>query len=487
MESLKKLNKQQKQAVLNTRGPLLVVAGAGTGKTKVITHRIAYIINQGVDPRCILAVTFTNKAAQEMKERIIDLNSTPGFGVADLTPTIGTFHGISADILRKYGNHIGITDHFLILNERECLDIIKSAIEELGLDQRQFRPNSIQNLISQKKSIFNGNNSSSGAAESASVPLSGTTADMDFFPKNFNLIWRKYHERLKERNGLDFDDLILKTIELFENKPEILQIYQEKWPYIHIDEYQDTDPSQARLIYLLCQKHGNICAVGDEDQSIYGFRGADFANILNFEKNWPDAKIVTLERNYRSSQKILDAANAIISKNIMRREKNLYSRNKKGLPLIIREFKNETSEAEFIAEEIKTLLQETLTFPIAVLCRLNSQFPAFEEAFSKNSLPYQSASQQDDLMKEKRPIRLMTVHAAKGLEFKNVFIPGLEKGLFPYSNNEEERRLFYVALTRSQEKIFLSFCRYRNAFGSKQINQPSQFLSDIPKNLLKWL
>jgi DNA helicase-2/ATP-dependent DNA helicase PcrA len=476
MNLLKGLNENQKKAVLHSRGPLLIIAGAGTGKTKVITHRISNLIKQGVNPKHILAVTFTNKAAQEMAERICNLMQIE----ATESPTVGTFHAIAANILRKHGDCVDINPHFSILDEKESLEIIKSSIEELKLNLRQFRPQNIQNLISQKKSQFDGQ------------PLSG-----DFFPTVLGEIKEKYDECLKKQNALDFDDLIQKTVFLFEQKPEILKIYQGKWPYIHIDEYQDTDNSQYRLIRLLSRPQGNICAVGDDDQSIYGFRGANFTNILNFEKTWPDAEIIILERNYRSSQKILYAANAIIAKNEMRRPKSLYTRRKKGVKITSFEAKNEKEEAEFIAKQIKNLLQKPLMSEIAVLCRLNSQFSAFEKVFQECGLPFQAASNQDSLLiEQKKPIRLMTIHAAKGLEFKNVFIPGLEKGLFPclaptrpYFNGEkeEERRLFYVALTRAQEKVFLSWCRFRTVFGTKQINQPSQFLEDIPKNLMKWL
>jgi DNA helicase-2/ATP-dependent DNA helicase PcrA len=472
MESLKGLNMNQKEAVRHLKGPLLVVAGAGTGKTKVVSHRIANLIKGGVKPGQILAVTFTNKAAREMAERVAKL---AGSDLKNNFPTIGTFHAIAADIIRKYGHHAGIPSRFLILDEIKSLDLIKSVLEEIGLNLRQFRPATIQNLISQKKSQLHGKDKDKESKE--------------FFPKNLNLILENYNERLKNKNALDFDDLIQKTTELLEQNPEILKIYQEKWPYIHIDEYQDTDNGQHRLVHLLSGAKNNICAVGDEDQSIYGFRGADFRNILNFEKTWPDVKIICLERNYRSTRKILDAANAIIAQNKIRRKKNLFTRGKTGGRLAAFEAKDEYEEADFVAKKAKQLLQKDPQASMAVLCRANFQFPAFEEAFHKYSLPYQAAADQDLLSNERQIIRLMTVHSAKGLEFKHIFIPGLEKGLFPHASGdkEEERRLFYVALTRAQEKIFLSFCRYRNSFGSKQINQPSQFLSDIPQNLLKWI
>ncbi len=462
MKLLGGLNKAQKEAVLHTKGPLLVIAGAGTGKTKVITHRIANLIKNGVEPDKILAVTFTNKASKEMAERISGMTT----GLKNI-PTIATFHSISANILKKHGAKINVAANFSILDERQGLEIIESSIAELNFDKRQFKPDLMQKLISLKKSLASAGN---------------------LFSERANLIYEKYEEKLKEQGALDFDDLVSKTISLFENFPEILKIYQEKWPHIHIDEYQDTDKAQHRLVQLLSQDSGNICAVGDEDQSIYGFRGADFTNILNFEKTWPSVKIITLERNYRSTKKILDAANAAIAKNKSRRPKNLFTKKDKGQRLSAFEAENEKKEADFTAETIKKILKEgSSSGTIAVLCRANFQFSPFEKSFREYSLPYQTAADQDDLMNNGKPIRLMTIHAAKGLEFKYVFIPGLEKGLFPHSPNEEERRLFYVALTRGQKKIFLSWCRFRNSFGAKQINQPSQFLSDIPQNLIKWL
>lgn len=476
MIGLEGLNEQQKNAVQRTEGPLLVVAGAGTGKTKVITRRIVHLIEKGIQADKILAVTFTNKAADEMKSRVTDLVKIESKPSPRPMPTIGTFHSIASDILRKNGKDIGVPPHFTIIDERHALEIIKSNIERLGLNLRQFRPNSIQNAISKKKS-----NSFQEAALSQKP-------DNSPFLENLNLIMQEYRKRLEAKNSLDFDDLIQKTIFLLENNPKILQIYQEKWPYIHIDEYQDTDPGQARLIRILGQKYNNVCAVGDEDQSIYGFRGTDFSNILNFEKIWPQTQIVVLERNYRSTKRILEASNAVISKNILRREKKLYTKNKIGPYLTIRDLEDEKNEAEFITEEIKTLLKKPLTLPIAVLCRANFQIPVIEELFLKNKIPYRAALEQDFLSEPVMPpVRLMTVHAAKGLEFKYVFIPGLEKGLFPYINgqetadSEEERRLFYVALTRSQEKIYLSYSKFRNSFGAKKINEPSPFLNDIPK------
>ncbi len=486
MEFIPNLNKRQKEAVFHSKGPLLVVAGAGTGKTKVITSRIAHLIKQGVSPDQILAITFTNKAAQEMKERVGQL---AGLELsAGKTPTIGTFHFLAAHILRERGEEIGIPSNFSILNEKESLEIIKSGLEELGLDLRQFKPALIQNLISREKSRLNQD------LDSIESRFSGPE---DYFTKTLGLIRSNYTARIRAQKALDFDDLILKTVSLFEQKPEILRFFQEKWPYIHIDEYQDTDLAQGRLINLFAEKSKNICAVGDEDQSIYGFRGADFTVILNFEKNWPNHRIISLERNYRSTGKILDAANAVISKNRLRRPKNLFTKGKTGTKLAAFAANNETEEAEFIAAEIKKLLQnDSSVAPIAILCRANFQFRPIENALLRHSLLYETASNQDSLLGAKQPVRLMTIHAAKGLEFQCVFMPGLEKGLLPYltaakphtpEEAEEERRLFYVGLTRAKNKVFLSWARYRQtAFAAKKINQPSPFLSDIPQNLITW-
>lgn len=469
MELLKGLNKNQRAAVCHAKGPVLVAAGAGTGKTKVITHRIAHLIKAGVSPKNILAVTFTNRATKEMAGRIKNLLNRTSQNL----PAIGTFHSVAANILKKYGDCINLPSPFSILDENESSEIVKSCLGELNLDPRQFQPSAIKNIISREKSRFYESKGEAGK---------------DFFPKTIEEILKKYNGHLKKQRALDFDDLIQKTILLFEKKPEILEIYRKKWPYLHIDEYQDTDNNQYRLVSLLAKPDGNICAVGDEDQSIYGFRGADFTNILDFEKTWPETKIISLEKNYRSTGKILEAANNVISKNKRRRGKNLFTQEKIGEKLEAFEARDERHEADIIAQKIKQLIKKGSEPSIAILCRTNFQFFLLEKAFFENSVPFQAGTTQDDFIEEKIPVRLMTVHSAKGLEFDYVFIPGLEKGLFPHfaGDKEEERRLFYVALTRAREKVFLSFCRYRHAFGSKQINQPSQFLSDIPQNLIKW-
>ena len=617
------LNESQEKAVLTTNGPLLVIAGAGSGKTKVLVHRIAHLIEKGARPDAILALTFTNKAASEMKERVLRLLSEKK--LASL-PWMGTFHSLCVYILRESGKEAGIKKSFSIADDEDSLSLIKSSLRDLGLDPKQFEPKRLKSLISKKKN------------EMQNVDAFKNMAG-DYFPKILASVWELYEEKLKKSNLLDFDDLLLKTAELFKNNPEVLKKYQERWKYIHIDEYQDTNLVQYHLTHLLAKKYQNICVVGDVDQAIYSWRGADFRNILHFERDWPGAVIITLEENYRSTQLILDAANSVIVKNKYRVPKNLFSKQNKGAKITVFEAINEDEEAEFIAELAAELKRrgESLN-NVAVLYRTNFQSRVIEEKMLSKNLDYQvigvkfyerkeikdilayvkAAINSEDLLSKKRiintpprgigkvllakyfsrkalsksedvkiseleetlskikktssekkaseaikiaiklsgletylddgtedgagrlanikelaslatrydqekspegilklmedaalmsdqdtikngdAIKMMTVHAAKGLEFKIVFIAGLEEGLFPSSvrsaengpreeelKNEEERRLFYVALTRAKQKIFLSWSVFRTIFGSRQINRPSTFLFDIPPELME--
>ncbi len=624
------LNPAQERAVLTTEGPLLIMAGAGSGKTKVLTHRIAHLIEKGVSPGAILAVTFTNKAAEEMRERVMKLISRDpkrdsGFMMHDswLGPWVGTFHALCVYILRESGREIGIPKSFSILDEEDALSLIKQAEEELALDPKQFQPTRMRALISRKKN------------ELETAEKFRETA-RDFFPKIMANVWELYEEKKKASKGLDFDDLLSKVVELFGAHPDTLDRYQERWKYIHVDEYQDTNLVQYHLTSLLAKKYRNICVVGDIDQAIYSWRGADFRNILHFERDYKDAILITLEENYRSTQLILDAANAVIVKNKMRVEKSLRSQKKEGAKISLFEAANEEEEAEFIAELAHALIKERGVLPqdIAVLYRTNFQSRVIEEKMLERNIAYQvvgvrfyerreikdalsylrAALNADDLVAKKRivnmpprgigkvlttkylagdalkaveakklqefqglleiikeqiaarkpsvviktllektgllayynngteegemrkanleelltlakrydarpipdgiaalledaalmsdqdtvkaenSVKLMTVHAAKGLEFKMVFIAGLEEGLFPHQTmsgeevelrQEEERRLFYVALTRAKEKVFLSYAVFRTIFGSRQINRPSTFLFDIPRDLLE--
>ena len=275
------LNQAQERAVLTTEGPVLIVAGAGSGKTRVLAHRIAHLIEKGVPPESILAITFTNKAAGEMKNRILSLlKGSDYFSV----PWIGTFHALSAFILRESGSEIGVKKSFSILDEEDALGLIKESLEEAGLDPKQFEPRRMRALISRKKNEMEG----LGKFRESAV---------EYFPKILARVWESYEARLKKSNALDFDDLLLKTVELFSSHPEILARYEERWKYIHVDEYQDTNLVQYHLTKSLAQKYKNICVVGDIDQAIYSWRGADFRNILHFERDWAEAILITLEEN----------------------------------------------------------------------------------------------------------------------------------------------------------------------------------------------
>ena len=617
------LNPAQERAVLATEGPLLIMAGAGSGKTKVLTHRIAHLIEKGVRPDAILAITFTNKAAGEMKERMVKILQQEGRAPLSALPWMGTFHALCVFILRESGHHIGIPRSFSILDEEDALSLIKEAESELALDPKQFQPTRLRALISRKKN------------ELETAERFRETA-RDFFPKIMANVWERYEEKKQNSKGLDFDDLLLRVVELFTSRPEALAYYQERWKYIHIDEYQDTNLAQYHLTSLLAKKYRNICVVGDIDQAIYSWRGADFRNILHFERDWPEAVLITLEENYRSTQLILDAANAVIVKNKMRVEKNLRAQKKEGPKISLFEAAGEEEEAEFIAELTHVLIKEGRVSPqdIAVLYRTNFQSRVIEEKMLEQNIAYQvvgvkfyerkevkdalaylraainkedflslrravnmpprgigkvlaakflagsalkaleakkiqefqvvlesiaksvetkkpSAVMKDvleqtgllayhtngteegeirkanleellslakrydarpvpegiqnlledaalmsdqDTLKTENSVRLMTVHAAKGLEFKIVFIAGLEEELFPHQTmsgeevelrQEEERRLFYVALTRAKQKVFLSYAVFRTIFGSRQINRPSTFLFDIPAELLE--
>jgi len=627
---LESLNPKQREAVMTTEGPLLVVAGPGSGKTKVLTHRIAYLIQQGIAPQNILAVTFTNKAANEMKERVQKLLARNRFakpGTPAHLPTLGTFHSVCARLLRSEASFIGFKKDFVIFDDKDSLALIKKVMNELEISDDQFNPQSIQNTISSAKNELIGPEFFSQNAQG-------------YFQEVVAKVFGAYQTKLKKANAMDFDDLLSKTVELFSSHREILENYQNKFKYILVDEYQDTNHSQYVLINLLAQKYRNICAVGDFDQSIYSFRGADFRNILNFEKDYPQARLVFLEENYRSTKNILEAAHSIIIKNANRKEKNLFTQNAAGNPVVLFSAKDEQDEGTFVIEQINRLKkQEGLSFKdFTVLYRTNAQSRAIEESFLRYGFPYkvigtfkfyerkeikdllsylrflqnpldllsleriinlpprglgkfsaeeylkiekislsqftpkklkalenfqnlisdlrQTAkilplsqtlkqiiektalrnylrngteegesrwenvnelftvtkkydpftpgegltafleeaallSNHDEVETEKDVANLMTLHCAKGLEFPVVFIIGCEEGLFPHSRSmldawqmEEERRLCYVGVTRAKQHLYLTWAQQRNLYGSIQVNPPSRFLFDIPKNLI---
>jgi len=378
---LDSLNEKQKEAVTTISGPLLVVAGPGSGKTKVLTHRIAYLIEQGVPAQNILAVTFTNKAAGEMKERVQRLLAHQKFAKPDTgahLPTMGTFHSVCARFLRDEATILGFKRDFAIFDDKDSLTLIKKTMAELEISDDQFKPQSIQNIISNAKNELTG------------PKLFSETSQNSYFLEIASKIYTAYQIELKKHNAMDFDDLIMRAVDLFKERPEILEKYQERFKYILVDEYQDTNHSQYMFIKLLAQKYKNVCAVGDFDQSIYAFRGADFRNILNFEKDYPQSKIVFLEQNYRSTQNILGAAQSIIVKNKGRKEKQLWTQNQAGHPITLFSALDEQDEGKFVAREINRLMEnENLKFKdFTVLYRTNAQSRAIEETFLRYGFPY---------------------------------------------------------------------------------------------------
>ncbi len=634
MSYLDGLNFEQKEAVLHTKGPLLILAGAGAGKTKVLTHRIIHIIKSGEAKENILAITFTNKAAKEMRDRVNNLisseiteNLTVFSDLSEIRPFISTFHALGVKIIRENAHHLSLNRHFTIYDKNDSIQAIKESIKKAGYDPKSFEPLKILKVISRKK------------GDMVTSEEFGVEAVNDFFLNVVSEVWEQYELILRKERALDFDDLLLKTAILLRDHQEILSKYQKKWKYIHIDEYQDTNKVQYEISHLLSKKTRNICVVGDMDQNIYAWRGANIKNIMDFEKDYPDARTVVLEQNYRSTKNILSMANTVIKKNKRRKEKNLFTKNPAGEKISIFGAYDEVEEAHFTAAKSKELWQSgTNPNEIAVLFRANFQSRVMEEAFLSHGVPYQVlgvkfferkeikdalsylkasinrdslsdikriinvpprgigktsilkifagrenelskniknnlndfynlldkikkygesrkisetlrliikesgmeralktgleddaerlenlyelvtlssrynhmtplesveklleeaalATDQDEIKDDKLAVKLMTVHASKGLEFKNVFITGLEQDLFPHQKitsddiseeeSEEERRLFYVALTRAKKKVFLTFAGSRTIFGNKKMNVPSEFFSDLDDDLVE--
>lgn len=618
---LESLNPEQKEAVLQVSGQLLIVAGAGSGKTKTLAHRIAYLITQDIEPKKILAVTFTNKAALEMKERVYKiLQDEKIFFHENEAPFIGTFHALGAYILRHHGSEIGLPRSFSILDEEDTRQIIKDLIVEFELNPEMYSPQRIKHTISSLKNELI--ETLTFAHEAAGNPYQETMLRL----------YQAYEARLQKVKGVDFDDLLFKTVLLLQQSKKAQEYWEKRWHYVHIDEYQDTNRAQYALSRILAHVHQNITVVGDIDQAIYSWRGADWRNILQFESDWPKARVITLEKNYRSTGLILEAANAVIINNKQRKEKNLHSQQEFGDPISLLVLENEKREALFIAEQIKHLVEEgAKPGSIAILFRTNAQSRAIEEAFLKKNIPYRLiagvkfyerkeikdvlaylkfALNPDDYISQKRIINtpargigkvllvkylggaklsekehakihtfetlvekvrdhirtkktsdalkiiikeagfdayykgnkleedrkenikellsvakkfdelpagegierllteaslstqptevedensqviLLTAHAAKGLEFDIVIIAGMEEGLFPHSLSqseaeiEEERRLFYVALTRARKKIIITLTKRRMIYGETSFNDPSRFLSELPEHLV---
>jgi len=612
LKILKDLNSSQKQAVLNLSGPSLIIAGAGAGKTKTLTYKVTYLIANKIEPYSIVVLTFTNKAASEMKDRIQKLLKTKKL------PFIGTFHSFALNILRTEAKNLGYKKNFSIFDEGESVTLIKKAINNLNLANFKNSANNVYKKISfyKNKGIANEN----------------------YLPASLKEIYLEYEKLLLEHNAFDFDNLILKALEIFKKYPEVLKKYQTKYNYFLIDEFQDTNSPQYQLIKLLASKNKNITVVGDDWQSIYGFRSADYRILLNFQKDWPQAKIFFLEQNYRSTQNILDASYSVISKNIFRTDKKLFTTNGKGELIKVLKFKDEREEALWIKEQIVKKLKDKKSLnDFAILFRTNVQSRVFEDLLISEKIPYQligafkfyqrkeiqdiisylrylynpndkvsleriinipkrkigqstikilkdndwnfevlknkpvfkqlenfnflikkmeSALRElpmssfltfiidslnyknyldttteeglerwqnikeligiaynfdkfspkegfenflesisllqeaDNFDKNANKLTLMTLHSAKGLEFPIVFIPGVEESLIPHEkslynqeNLEEERRLFYVGMTRAKQELYLTYAEERFLNGEYRHNEPSRFLDEIDESL----
>lgn len=609
---LTSLNEQQKKAVLKKDGPILVMAGAGSGKTRVLTTRVAYLIEQGVSPYNILAITFTNKAAKEMKERIYDL-------IGDNQIQVSTFHSFGLRLIRENYQLLGYNKNFTIIDSDDSNSIIKKILKELNIDENV---KSIKNAISSNKNEL-------------ITPFEYEKYVQTDFDEVVLKVYERYERKLKQSNCVDFDDLLLLPIMLFRKEPEVLKKAQEKYKYILIDEYQDTNEAQYILAKMISAKYKNICVVGDDNQSIYSWRGSNYKNILNFEKDYPDCEVILLEQNYRSTKKIIESSNILIKNNTIRKDKNLWTLNSSGEDIVYYQAINEIDEARYVVNQINELLNkgEKLS-EIAVLYRTNAQSQNFEKELLLSNIPYKivgsfyfynrreikdlmcylkliyntydnhsllriinvpkrkigkitienlvnkanlenkpiyevinsgkelefkkliehfreikdelTLTQLVDLVLEESGLReeiinsneleselrlenleefktitsqfeekygiisleeflaevslvsdiseyrnndnavtLMTIHLAKGLEFNNVFVVGLEEGLFPHFNAvtnseiEEERRLCYVAITRAKKRLFLVNALKRTLYGITKENPISRFINEL--------
>lgn len=367
------LNPEQKEAVLHTEGPLLILAGAGSGKTRVLTHRVAYLIEQGVNPWNILAITFTNKAAGEMRERVDKI-----VGMGSESVWVSTFHSACVRILRRHIDRLGFDTSFSIYDADDQKSLMKEVCKKLEIDTKIFKEKMLLGVISKAKDEL---------IDPVEMELN---AEGDYHRQRVASAYKEYQAQLRRNSALDFDDLIMKTVELFQNCPEVLDNYQERFRYIMVDEYQDTNTAQFRLVSLLASKYRNLCVVGDDDQSIYRFRGANIGNILNFEKVYPDAKVIKLEQNYRSTGNILQAANDVIRNNAGRKEKRLWTDNEEGASVHFRQFQNGFEEAEHIIGNIASHIQkgEAAYRDHAILYRTNAQSRLFEEKLIYANIPY---------------------------------------------------------------------------------------------------
>ena len=374
MSDLELLNREQQEAVLHVDGPLLILAGAGSGKTRVLSYRIAHLIDEcGVNPWNILAITFTNKAAGEMRERV---DKIVGYGSESIW--VSTFHSTCVRILRRYIDRLGYDTNFTIYDTEDQKTVMKSVCQKLQLDSKLYKERMLLNVISHAKDEYISPNEFLLEAKG------------DFRQEKIAQAYVEYQKELKKNNALDFDDLLVKTVELFQSCPDVLEYYQNRFRYIMVDEYQDTNTVQFKFISTLARQYRNLCVVGDDDQSIYKFRGANIRNILDFEKVFPDAKVVKLEQNYRSTQNILNAANGVIANNRGRKEKALWTENEQGEPILFQQFQNGYEEAEYVSGEISKKVRkgEAEYQDFAVLYRTNAQSRLFEEKFLYANIPY---------------------------------------------------------------------------------------------------
>ncbi|MDP4126693.1 MAG: DNA helicase PcrA [Bacillota bacterium] len=373
MYRLDDLNPVQREAAEHKEGPLLILAGAGSGKTRVLTYRIAHLIAQGIEPSEILAITFTNKAAKEMRDRVATLVGSEGTGL-----WVSTFHSACVRILRREIDNLpGYNRNFVIYDTGDQQSVLKACLKEHNLDEKKFPVRSVAGVISDSKNVLL---DPEGFSHQAS----------DYFQQKVVDIYSSYQKRLKSNNALDFDDIIMLTVKLFQEHEHVLRYYQDKFHYIMVDEYQDTNHAQYMLVKLLASQYRNLCVVGDDDQSVYGWRGADIQNILDFERDYPEANVIKLEQNYRSTQKILDAANAVVKNNEGRKEKSLWTENAEGQALICYVGDDERDEAGYVVERIKRLheLEGRPYNDFTILYRTNAQSRALEERFMKAALPY---------------------------------------------------------------------------------------------------
>lgn len=378
MDISKQLNKKQKEAVLAIEGPLLILAGPGSGKTKTLTHRIVHLINNAINPYNILAVTFTNKAASEMRERVSKLLTTnDSMQIPTTKPLIGTFHSVCAKILRKEAPLLGFTHNFTIYDDADQLSLIKSIMKDFDIDTKQLSPKKVSSIINSAKDELISNVEYETQAENP-------------FTEKIAKIYNEYQKRLKKADAFDFGDLITQIVFLFQSNKNILQKYQNYFKYILVDEYQDTNTAQYIWLKLLASKHKNICVVGDDAQAIYSWRNANFQNILNFQKDWPNSKIIKLEQNYRSTKNIVQGASHLIKNNSLGYPKELFTQNSQGEPIFIYELSDEQKEAEFIINQIEHLI-EKYNYNLnnfVVLYRTNAQSRPIEQIFLRYDVPY---------------------------------------------------------------------------------------------------